>query len=51
MILRKFLNCLGPFKWTVHNIIAHPIAEIFWLLRLEAVGSYVHDVTIPYTEN
>jgi len=43
----NIFNKLGPFKWTVHNMIAHPIAEIFWLLQLKAAGNWVHDITVP----
>lgn len=43
----NFLNKLGPFKWTIHNIIAHPIAEILWLLQLKKAGNFVHDITVP----
>ena len=43
----NFLNKLGPFRWTIHNILAHPIAEIFWLLNLRSIGNWIHDITIP----
>mgnify|MGYP000026186375 FL=1 len=37
-------------NWTVHNLLAHPISEIVWLLsfgRLENVSNWIHDVTVP----
>jgi hypothetical protein len=26
-----------------HNLIAHPVAGIFWFFGLEKVGNWVHD--------
>jgi len=46
-MINNFLNKLGPFKWTLHNVLAHPIAEVFWLLRLKSIGNYIHDITVP----
>ena len=43
----NFLNKLGPFRWTIHNILAHPIAEIFWLFNLKSIGDWIHDFTVP----
>lgn len=37
-------------NWTVHNLIAHPLSEIIWLLSLgkaKRLSNYVHDVTVP----
>lgn len=53
--MRKYIdklpNCL---KWTPHNLIAHPVSEILYLLSLLYGGdgfvklsNYVHDETIP----
>ena len=41
------LSKLGPFKWTIHNIIAHPISEIAHLLGAKKFSVWVHDITIP----
>lgn len=43
----NLLNKLGHFKWTLHNVLAHPIAEIFWLLNLKSIGNWIHDITVP----
>jgi hypothetical protein len=37
----------NPFKWTIHNIIAHPLMEIFNLFRLSKIANFIHDVTLP----
>ena len=34
-------------NWTFHNIIAHPISEIFYLIGLEKFSNKIHDITIP----
>ena len=41
------LSKLGPFKWTIHNIIAHPISEIAYLLGAKGFSTWIHDITIP----
>ena len=46
----KTLSKLGRFSYSIHNIIGHPIAEIFWILGLEKAGDYVHDITVPYPD-
>ena len=35
------------FKWTIHNMIAHPISEIAYLLGLDKLSNWIHVVTIP----
>ena len=49
-----------PLHWTLHNMIAHPTSEIFWLggyvllqkfdrgSSLIRFGNLIHDITIPY---
>ena len=49
-IIPKTLHKFGRFSYCVHNIIGHPIAEIFWVLGLERAGDYVHDITVPYPD-
>jgi hypothetical protein len=38
---------LGYFKYTVHNLIAHPLMEILHLIGLSSWGDKVHDYTLP----
>ena len=49
-IIPKTLSRLGMFSYTIHNIVGHPIAELFWVLGLEKAGDYVHDITVPYPD-
>ena len=39
------------FRYTVHNIVGHPIMEICYLLGLKELGTWVHDVTLPKNHN
>jgi hypothetical protein len=33
----------------VHNVIGHPLMEIFHLCGLERLSEFVHEVTLPST--
>jgi hypothetical protein len=40
--------------WSFHNLIAHPLSEIFHLLsylcfkkKFRSISNYIHDATIP----
>ena len=44
----KTLAKLGRFKWTLHNVVAHPLSEVFFLLGYVRLGNKIHDITIPY---
>ena len=35
------------FKWTFHNIVAHPLCEIVHLLGASQLSEKIHDSTIP----
>lgn len=39
------------FRWTLHNLIAHPLSEILFQVGAERAGNYVHDITIPEHES
>ena len=41
------LGSLGRYSWTVHNLIAHPLSEVFFLVGLEKLSNKIHDVTVP----
>lgn len=45
-----FLSKLGRFQWSLHNIVAHPLSELLYLVGLENVGNRLHDITIPTHE-
>ena len=42
-------------NWTVHNIIAHPVSQIVYLISIpfvgrekaESISEWIHNVTIP----
>ena len=50
MTVSKFLSKLGPFKWSLHNIVAHPLSEIVYLIGFERASNWVHDITTPEHE-
>ena len=35
------------FKYTIHNMIGHPIMELFSILGLHNWAKWIHDVTLP----
>ena len=45
----KFLINKLPkkFKWTIHNVIAHPLSEIAYLVGASVLSEIIHDCTIP----
>lgn len=38
------------FRYTIHNVVGHPLMEIFYLLGLQAQAEWIHDVTLPKRE-
>ena len=44
---RNIFDRLGYFKWSVHNLIAHPLMELLHLAGLSSWGDKIHDFTIP----
>ena len=37
----------NKFDYTIHNLIAHPLMEIFHLLGMTEIGNKIHDYTLP----
>jgi len=35
------------FKWTIHNMIGHPLSEVLFQLGFEKLGNEVHDRSAP----
>ena len=35
------------FKWTAHNIVAHPLSEVLFQLGCREASEWVHDITAP----
>jgi len=36
------------WRWTLHNIVAHPLSEVLYQLGLHAASQRVHDCTVPH---
>ena len=53
--MKKYINKLPKiFKWVPHNMIGHPVSEVFYILsvlynseRFEKIANNIHDNTIP----
>ena len=41
------LSRLGPFRWSFHNLIAHPLSEIAHLAGFGRLSDWIHDSTVP----
>lgn len=35
------------FKWTLHNLVGHPVSELFYQLGWVSASDWAHDVTTP----
>jgi len=35
------------FEYSVHNLIGHPLMEIFNLLGMKLIATKIHDITLP----
>jgi len=38
------------FRYTIHNMIGHPLMEVLHLIGLDAASRWIHDVTLPTEE-
>ena len=46
--MKNIINNLPKkYRWTIHNLIAHPLMEIAFLLGKESLSQKIHDSTIP----
>ena len=46
--MKKIIKLLPKrFKWTIHNMIAHPLMEICYLLGSETLSEKIHSSTLP----
>lgn len=45
--MRSFVSRLGRFSYTIHNLVAHPLMEIFHLIGFTELGNKIHDATLP----
>lgn len=37
-------------RWTLHNLLGHPLSEVAHLLGLDRLAVWIHDVTVPEHE-
>ena len=35
------------FKWSAHNIVAHPLSELLFQLGCREASVWIHDITAP----
>jgi|688.fasta_scaffold1865459_2 hypothetical protein len=48
MSLPRLLGSLPVrFRWTVHNLIAHPLSELVYQCGFEGLSNRIHDGTVP----
>lgn len=47
MKLRFFNVIRGHFLWSFHNLIAHPLSEILYLIGLRKASNWLHDWSVP----
>lgn len=46
--MRDIVSRLGRFKFTVHNLVAHPLMEVLHLIGFSELGDKIHDATLPW---
>ena len=47
-IVNKFIMSLPEkYRWSLHNLVAHPMSEIVHLCGYTDLGNKIHDYTIP----
>jgi hypothetical protein len=35
------------FKWSFHNLIAHPLSEVAWLVGFKELSDRIHNNSVP----
>ena len=49
--MKNIINKLPDrFKWTIHNIIGHPLSEILFQFGFANTADIIHDSTTPHEE-
>jgi len=41
------MNLPERYRWSLHNLVAHPLSEIVHLCGYTDLGNKIHDYTIP----
>ena len=44
---KRLGKLLIRWRWTLHNIVGHPLSEVLYQLGAASVGNWVHDATLP----
>jgi len=39
------------FRWSIHNLIGHPLSEIAYLFGFRSLSDWIHDRSIPVHED
>jgi hypothetical protein len=47
MLPRYLARLPERWRWTLHNVIAHPLSELLYQLGQRRLSDLVHDSTIP----
>lgn len=48
MSFRQRLGALPiHWRWTLHNVVGHPLSELLYKLGLRSLGQWAHDATLP----
>ena len=46
--MKKLLAKLPKkYRWSLHNLVAHPLSEILWQVGFKKLSDKVHDSTVP----
>lgn len=35
------------FRWSLHNLVAHPLSELAYLIGLRKLSDWLHDASVP----
>lgn len=35
------------YRWTLHNLVGHPVSEVLHLVGCAQLSAWVHDTTVP----
>lgn len=48
MTVASLLGRLPPrWRWTLHNVVAHPLSELLHQIGPHALSQRIHDSTVP----
>ena len=47
-VVNKLIMSLPErYRWTFHNLVAHPVSEVAYLCGFENLSNKIHDYTVP----